>query len=111
MLIYKGLSLDTLFDRPLPDVLLFGARLDTPCPDYFTTKGPESVSPLILAIRHYNFGLARYLLKKGANPNFKDSMGFTPLIHAIKMVSQKEVFICFLFFLAFCQQFSVFVKG
>ncbi|XP_076464084.1 poly [ADP-ribose] polymerase tankyrase-like isoform X2 [Babylonia areolata] len=85
LLIEKGLSLDTLFDRPLPDVLLFGARLDSPGPDYFTTRGPESVSPLILAIRHYNIGLARYLLKKGASVNFKDSMGYTPLIHAVKM--------------------------
>ncbi|KAL8622950.1 hypothetical protein ACOMHN_027071 [Nucella lapillus] len=49
LLIEKGLSLDTLFDRPLPDVLLFGARLDTPCPDYFAPKArgaeTEGVSP------------------------------------------------------------------
>ncbi|XP_070180050.1 poly [ADP-ribose] polymerase tankyrase-like isoform X2 [Littorina saxatilis] len=85
LLIEKGLSLDTLLDRPLPDPILFGARLDTSCPDYFTTRGTESITPLILAIRHYNFGLARYLLKKGASPNRKDSMGYTPLIHTVKM--------------------------
>jgi ankyrin repeat protein len=70
----------------MPDILLFGARLDTSCPDYFTTRAQEKITPLILAIRHYNFGLARYLLKKGANPNFRDSMGLTPLMHAVKMV-------------------------
>lgn len=85
LLLEKGLSLDVLFNRPLPDMLLFGARLDSQCPDYYTTKASENVSPLILAVRNYNFGLARYLLQKGANPNFKDSMGLTPLMHAVKM--------------------------
>ncbi|XP_025104527.1 LOW QUALITY PROTEIN: tankyrase-like protein [Pomacea canaliculata] len=85
LLLEKGLTLNVTLDRPLADILLFGACLASPCPDYFTTKGSERVSPLMLAIRNYNFGLARYLLQKGADPNFKDSMGLTPLMHAVKM--------------------------
>ena len=90
-------SLDTLYDHPLPDPLLLGARIDVKEPDYFTkpTPGVSRISPLIYTIRNYDFGLAKFLLKLGASPNFPDSEGQTPMMHAVQMV---RVDLCFLFY-------------
>lgn len=88
MLVDLGkVSLNTLYDHPLPDPLLLGASIPCEQPDYFGSQGKELTSPLIFAIRNYDFGLARYMLLKGANPNFPDSDGLTPIMHAVRMVS------------------------
>ncbi|KAI8784708.1 poly [ADP-ribose] polymerase tankyrase [Biomphalaria glabrata] len=84
-------SLNTLYDHPLPDPLLLGASIPCEQPDYFGSQGKELTSPLIFAIRNYDFGLARYMLLKGANPNFPDSDGLTPIMHAVRMNDVKLV--------------------
>ncbi|XP_059138557.1 poly [ADP-ribose] polymerase tankyrase-like isoform X2 [Physella acuta] len=84
-------SLDTLYDHPLPDPLLFGASVSCEQPDYFDTRSKDLTSPLIFAIRNYDFGLAKYMLLKGANPNFADSNGLTPMMHAVRMNDVKMV--------------------
>ncbi|XP_012945468.1 poly [ADP-ribose] polymerase tankyrase [Aplysia californica] len=84
-------SLDTLYDHPLPDPLLLGASVDLRQPDYFETRGGHRTTPLIFAIRNYDFGLAKFMLQKGASPNFPDSHGLTPMIHAVQMNDVKMV--------------------
>lgn len=88
-----GISLDTRYDHPLPDPLLLGAQVSCPQPDFFdaTQAGKSLTSPLIFAIRNYNFGLAKFMLQKGASPNFPDGEGITPLMHAIQMNDVKMV--------------------
>ncbi|CAL1535690.1 unnamed protein product [Lymnaea stagnalis] len=84
-------NLNTLYDHPLPDPLLLGAKISCEQPDYFETRCKDSTSPLIFAIRNYDFGLAKYMLLKGANPNFADSNGLTPMMHAVRMNDVKIV--------------------
>ncbi|GFR67750.1 poly [ADP-ribose] polymerase [Elysia marginata] len=88
-----GISLNTLYDHPLPDPLLLGAKYAGPELDFFdATQAVKCLtSPLIFAIRNYNFGLAKFMLQKGASPNFPDSDGITPLMHAIQMNDVKMV--------------------
>jgi ankyrin repeat protein len=45
------------------------------------------VSPLINALIHNHFPLAKFLLELGADANFPDGENRTPLIHAIRQVS------------------------
>ncbi|KAH9523062.1 hypothetical protein Btru_065649 [Bulinus truncatus] len=85
------ISLNTLYDHPLPDPLLLGASIPCELPDYFGTQSKDLTSPLIFAIRNYDFGLAKYLLLKGADPNFSDSDGLTPVMHAVRMNDVKLV--------------------
>ncbi|CAG5125123.1 unnamed protein product, partial [Candidula unifasciata] len=84
-------SLDTLYDHPLPDPLLLGATVACEQPDYFSSQCKDSTSPLIFAIRNYDLGLAKFMLQKGANPNFADSNGLTPMMHAVRMNDVKMV--------------------
>ncbi|GFO49166.1 poly [ADP-ribose] polymerase [Plakobranchus ocellatus] len=88
-----GVSLDTLYDHPLPDPLLLGAHISCPQPDFFdpAQAGSSLTTPLIFAIRNYNFGLAKFMLQKGASPNFPDGNGVTPMMHAVKMNDVKMV--------------------
>ncbi|BFZ11859.1 hypothetical protein BsWGS_14898 [Bradybaena similaris] len=85
------MSLDTLYDHPLPDPLLLGATVVCEQPDYFSSQCKDSTSPLIFAIRNYDLGLAKFMLQKGANPNFADSNGLTPMMHAVRMNDVKMV--------------------
>jgi ankyrin repeat protein len=41
-------------------------------------------TPLIYAIRHRRVGFAEWLLREGADPNYKDGHGFTALHHAVR---------------------------
>ncbi|XP_071081128.1 poly [ADP-ribose] polymerase tankyrase-like [Haliotis cracherodii] len=84
LLVDKGATFDVRFDRPLPDSLLLGSCLSNRCPDYFTDKGDLLVSPLILAIHYFKFGLVSFMLNNGASPNFDDSTRRTPLMHAAR---------------------------
>ncbi|XP_067682285.1 poly [ADP-ribose] polymerase tankyrase-like [Haliotis asinina] len=84
MLLDKGASFDVRLDCPLPDSLLLGSCLAERCPDYFTDKSDLLVSPLILAIHYFKFGLASFMLNNGASPNFDDSNRRTPLMHAAR---------------------------
>ena len=90
-----GVSLDTLYDHPLPDSLLLGAHISSPQPDFFgdTQAGQGLTSPLIFSIRNYNFGLVKFMLQKGANPNFPDGNGVTPMMHAVQMVKKDDSYI------------------
>jgi ankyrin repeat protein len=44
----------------------------------------QGETPLIYALRHQRVAFAQWLLKEGANPNFKDRRGFTPMHHAVR---------------------------
>ena len=44
------------------------------------------VSPLINAIVHNHFQLAKFLLELGADVNFPDEEKRTPLMHAVRQV-------------------------
>ena len=88
-----SVCLDTLYDHPLPDPLLLGASISVEQPDYFETHSGDKTTPLIFAIRNYDFGLVKYMLQTGASPNFPDSRGLTPMMHAVQMVSSVSIVI------------------
>jgi ankyrin repeat protein len=44
----------------------------------------QGETPLIYALRHQRVAFAQWLLKEGANPNFKDRRGFSPTDHAVR---------------------------
>jgi ankyrin repeat protein len=54
-----------------------GADIDLP--------NPDGMTPLMMAIDNSHYGVARYLLDKGANPNTWDWWGRTPLYVVINM--------------------------
>ncbi|KAK3092730.1 hypothetical protein FSP39_006660 [Pinctada imbricata] len=83
LLISRGASLNNLYDFPLLEVPSFDC-LSADIPDYFTTTRSNKISPLIMAINVCSFSLAKYFLENGASPNFADSQGLTPLMHAVK---------------------------
>ena len=41
-------------------------------------------TPLIYALRHRRAGFAEWLLREGADPNFRDNRGFTAMHHAVR---------------------------
>jgi ankyrin repeat protein len=44
----------------------------------------QGETPLIYALRYRRVKFAQWLLKEGANPNFRDRRGFSPMHHAIR---------------------------
>jgi ankyrin repeat protein len=48
---------------------------------------PDGTTPLMIAIDNSHFGLARYLLERGANPHYADWWGRTALYVAVDMNS------------------------
>ena len=88
MLVEAGSSLDIVYQVPVSKTPLFDITIAEYTPDFFKNlEDCGSMSPLISAIHHSDFGLTKFLLQNGASANLADSNGVTPLMHAVKEVS------------------------
>ncbi|XP_060068797.1 poly [ADP-ribose] polymerase tankyrase-like [Ylistrum balloti] len=83
MFLSKGGNFNFLYDYPLSDVPTFDV-VQNVNPDYLTSASERRISPVIFCIHFADFGTAKFLLDQGASPNFPDSQGVTPLMHAVK---------------------------
>lgn len=84
MFLSKGGNFNFLYDYPLSDMPTFDVVQEV-VPDYFTTASERRLSPVIFSIHFAEFGIVKFLLENGASPNFPDSNGVTPLMHAAKL--------------------------
>ncbi|OWF45703.1 Poly(ADP-ribose) polymerase pme-5 [Mizuhopecten yessoensis] len=83
MFLSKGGNFNILYDYPTSDVPTFDV-IQNVVPDYFTTASERRISPVIFSIHFADFGMVKFLLDHGASPNFPDSEGVTPLMHAVR---------------------------
>ena len=91
-LVQQGATTDVLVDYPPMSVLQQGYLPNVHIEDYHKVYKNKTISPLINAIiQHYPYEFIQVLLKK-ASPNFADSEGMTPLMHAVQSVSQRVSF-------------------
>ena len=87
-----GAQLDVLCAYPNQQVYQFGHRAQrtaTEVKEYSRPSAqPLPVSPLMLAVYHQDFGLNRRLIELGADVNFSDPEGRSPLMLAVSEVSE-----------------------
>ncbi|XP_033735456.1 poly [ADP-ribose] polymerase tankyrase-like [Pecten maximus] len=83
MFLSKGGNFNLLYDYPLSDVPTFDV-VQNVVPDYFTSASERRISPVVFSIHFADFGMVKFLLDHGASPNFPDSDGVTPLMHAVR---------------------------
>lgn len=71
---------------------MFGQKRGIEPDDYIRSLATNPlISPLMLAIMNHDFQLVRDLIKLGANVNFQDADGRTPLMVAVYEVSCKKI--------------------
>jgi len=86
-----GASLDVQYNFNWPESPLFDITMSYMLLDYckpLTTNG--KTTPLLTAIYNDDLEVVHYLLKHGANVNLTDAKGLTPLMHAVRMVSEHD---------------------
>ena len=93
-LLKKKIDINRKFDFPLlTDV--FGTKAickdSLQDPDYWQSYPDYQTTPLIFALYCQDFVFTHNLLQWGANPNLPDSKVLTPLMHAVKLVSDTTV--------------------
>lgn len=76
-----------MYQVPVSTTPLFDITITEYAPDFFKPlENCGSMTPLISAIHHSDFGLTKFLLQNGASSNLADSNGVTPLMHAVREV-------------------------
>ena len=91
LLVEAGSSLDFVYQIPVSTTPLFDITIAEYAPDFFKTlENCGSMTPLISAIHHSDFGLTKFLLQNKASSNLADSNGVTPLMHAVRQVSRSQ---------------------
>lgn len=84
----RGATLDLLCSYPSQQIFMFGKKRELEEEDYLrSTASNPLISPLMLSIIHHDFHLTRQLIQLGANVNFADLEGRTPLMVAVYEVS------------------------
>ena len=95
-LLKRGAQINILCDYPEINTKLFGYKStkvfksEELFADYQQDHNIrlQQMSPLICAILYRDFNTVKFLLENGANANLCDRVNCTPLMHAVRVVSQ-----------------------